>query len=195
MGKTMNDLPFRFAEARILVIDDSEFSRKLIFTALKKQGYARIEQACDGMEGLEKTRRFTPDMVILDLNMPRLDGFTYCERVRAEKDMARMPIIVQTAIDEHDAKLLALSCGADDFLHKPFDPEELRLRMNIHLEKHFLTQSLSAMCECLAMELEQTRAMLKELERMQAPGKVVNMMNRHREVLETVTLVSGKTSG
>ncbi|MFA4995305.1 MAG: response regulator [Bdellovibrionales bacterium] len=73
----------RFANARILVVDDSEFDRRLISTALKKAGFTNMMMADDGSDAVQKTFNYRPDLVLLDLHMPNLDGFGYCESVRA----------------------------------------------------------------------------------------------------------------
>ena len=139
-------LPSRLSQASILVVDDSQFSTRLITTALAKAGFNAIETAKDGMEAMEKTRHLKPELVILDIVMPKLDGFGYCEQVRKDLDLPRMPIIVQTMLEDRETKLRALSCGADDFLHKPLDADELVLRTRVHLERYFMLQDLNEMC-------------------------------------------------
>ena len=132
----------RFANARILIVDDAPFNIKLIASRLEAAGYKNIETAFDGLNALEKTASFKPDVVLLDIMMPHLDGFGYIERIRADKTVAPMPIIVQTALSDHASMLRALSCGADDFLKKPLDMEEINLRVYVHLKRYFMLQDL-----------------------------------------------------
>ncbi len=132
--------PERFANARILVVDDLALNVKLISVALQAAGYSHIGSASNGLEALKETYHFQPDLVLLDLMMPVLDGFGYCEKIRSDPGARRMPIIVQTALGEREDKLRALSCGADDFINKPIDREELILRVHVHLERYFMFQ-------------------------------------------------------
>lgn len=185
----MSPASSRFSRARILIIDDSPLQVRLVSMALAKVGFLSIETAADGEEGLEKTRRFEPDMVILDLSMPKLDGYGYCEQVRSDPKIARMPILVQTAMEEREAKLRALSCGADDFLHKPLDADELALRVHIHLERYFMLQDTNEMCLYLKMELEQAHTMLWTLQESSAPPAAMKMLNRHYDVLREMTVI------
>lgn len=137
--------PERFANARILVVDDMPVNVKLITTALQAAGYSNITPAYNGMEALEKTHRFQPELVLLDIMMPILNGFEYCKKIRSDPAAKRMPIIVQTALGEREDKLYALSCGADDFINKPIDCEELILRVHVHLERYFMIQDTDDM--------------------------------------------------
>jgi DNA-binding response OmpR family regulator len=132
----------RFANARILIIDDAPYNVKLIASRLEAAGYKNIETAQDGLDGLEKTAIFRPELVLLDIMMPNLDGFGYCERIRADKTADPIPIIVQTALGDRESMLRALTCGADDFLKKPLDMEEINLRVYVHLKRYFMLQDL-----------------------------------------------------
>lgn len=135
----------RFANARILVVDDLPLNVKLITTALEAAGYSHIMPAYNGIEALEKTHSFHPDLVLLDIMMPVMNGFEYCEKIRGDTSVRRMPIIVQTALGEREDKLRALSSGADDFINKPIDREELILRTHIQLERYFMVQDTDNM--------------------------------------------------
>ena len=109
-SNTQNIFPKeRFAKANILVVDDSSFNTKLICSRLSAAGYCSIETAVDGVDGLKKTYKKMPDLVLLDIMMPNLDGFGYCERIRGDANAAHMPIIVQTALDDRATKIRALS--------------------------------------------------------------------------------------
>jgi sigma-B regulation protein RsbU (phosphoserine phosphatase) len=180
--------PARFTEARILVVDDMKLNVKLICEFLKAAGYTNIATACDGIEALKETYRFEPDLVLLDIMMPNLDGFGYCEQIRNDTGAARMPIIMQTALDERDAKLRGLSCGADDFLPKPLDPDELILRVRIHLERYFMYQDIDQMRSYLKMELDQAKDTIKRLEDEKVGAATRNLIGKHYDVLKTMTV-------
>jgi DNA-binding response OmpR family regulator len=173
----------RFANACILIVDDVDFTRRLIARALEKTGFRRIEVAENGAEALQKTYDLCPDLVILDLNMPKLDGFGYCELVRGDPNLPRMPIIVQTAIEERKARLHALSCGADDFLTKPLDMDELSLRICVHIERYFMLRDMSDMCAYLEMEVEQAQKLRSYIEQAEAAESGTDLLDKHLDVM------------
>jgi DNA-binding response OmpR family regulator len=177
----------RFANARILVVDDSPVNVKLICSTLTAAGYKVLETAKDGLDALDKTYRLIPDLVLLDIMMPNLDGFGYIERLKGDPNAPRMPIIVQTALGEREAKIRALSIGANDFLNKPLDLEELVLRVHVHLERYFMLQDMEQMRSYLKMELEKAQSTIKQLEGT-VPTQATKQLGRHYEVLETLTI-------
>jgi DNA-binding response OmpR family regulator len=130
--------------------------------------------------------------VILDLQMPNLDGFDYCERVRADVELPRMPIIVETVNDQREAKLRALSCGADDFLLKPLDMEELGLRVSIHLDRYFMMQDIQNMCLYLKMEFGEMQRVIQRVEQTNAAPHILDALQHHCEVLETMTALPAR---
>lgn len=115
---------------RVLLIDDEQFYFKLIRKTLKEAEYD-LEYAKSGMEGLSKIPSFDPEMLIVDLKLPEMDGFQILERLRRDPKYSHMPVIVITAQDELSEKLKAFELGADDYMVKPFQPEELVARMGI----------------------------------------------------------------
>src|SRR5215216_8048875 len=115
---------------RVLLIDDEQFYFKLIRKTLTEAEY-QLEYAKSGSEGLSKIPSFEPDMMIVDLKLPEMDGFQILERLRRDPKYSHVPVIVITAKDELSEKLRAFELGADDYLVKPFQPEELVARMGI----------------------------------------------------------------
>src|SRR5574339_15011 len=115
---------------RVLLIDDEQFYFKLLQKALKEAEY-KLEYAKSGMEGLAKIPAFEPELLIVDLKLPELDGFEILERLRRDPKYSHMPVVVITSKDELSEKLRAFELGADDYLVKPFQPEELVARMGI----------------------------------------------------------------
>ncbi len=109
---------------KVLVVDDSGVLRNIIVFNLKKAGY-EIGQAVDGEDGLEKMMSFNPDMIILDLMMPRLDGFGVLSKKSDQEEIKDIPVIVLTAKGGEDDKDKAMSLGAYDVLTKPFSPKQL----------------------------------------------------------------------
>jgi len=115
---------------RVLLIDDEPFYFKLIRGALKEAEYD-LEYAKSGSEGLAKIPSYEPEMLIVDLKLPQMDGFEILQRLRRDPKFSHTPVIVITAKDELSEKLKAFELGADDYLVKPFQPEELVARMGL----------------------------------------------------------------
>jgi pilus assembly protein CpaE len=115
---------------RVLLIDDEQFYFKLIRKTLKEAEY-ELEFAKSGVEGLAKIPSFEPELLIVDLKLPEMDGFEILERLRRDPKFSYLPVIVITSEDELSEKLRAFELGADDYLVKPFQPEELVARMGI----------------------------------------------------------------
>lgn len=176
----------RFAQARILLVDDYAINLKLISTKLTSVGFTNIETACDGIDALKKTYRQMPDAVLLDIMMPNMDGFGYCEQIRNDPNAAHMPIIVQTALEDRDTKIRALSSGADDFLNKPLDLEEVALRIQLHLERYFMLQDLQQVRQSLHEELELANTTIRLLEEKTTCEAGRDLLAKHYETLKTI---------
>ena len=112
----------------ILIVDDEYAGRQTLESVLEGEGY-RLEMAENGYQALEKASTLKPDLILLDVMMPGMTGYEVCERIREDKSIAEIPIIILTALDDHKSMLMALKSGADDFLSKPFDRHELRARV------------------------------------------------------------------
>ena len=116
---------------KILVVDDEKTMVDIIKYALEKAGFKVIE-AYDGEEALERARKETPDLVILDIMLPKIDGYKVCRIIFEELGV---PIIILTAKDDEVDKVVGLELGADDYLTKPFSPRELVARVKAHLRR------------------------------------------------------------
>lgn len=112
----------------ILIVDDEFAGRQTLESVLDGEGY-ELHMAENGMQALEQARQYLPDVILLDLMMPGMTGFEVCERIRNDPQLAEIPIIVLTALDDRQSMLDALKAGADDFITKPFDRYELRARL------------------------------------------------------------------
>ena len=113
---------------RILVVDDEPEAVELVEFNLKQSGYAVIT-ATDGAEALKKARAQTPDLIVLDVMLPEMDGFEICKTLRLEPSTSQTPILMLTAKAAEIDRVLGLELGADDYLTKPFSPRELLLRI------------------------------------------------------------------
>ena len=129
---------------RVLVVDDDRNLRKIISTNLELAGYA-VVTASDGREALEKIEQVMPDLLLLDLMMPFMDGYEVAKRVRnhANPSIANVPIIILTAKGETEDKLRGFEAGADDYITKPFGPRELLARVRAKIRRVEVDSSLS----------------------------------------------------
>jgi two-component system response regulator VicR len=124
---------------KILVVEDDRQARETLVAALQNEGY-EVTQAVDGEEALEKLGAETPDLVLLDLMLPRVDGIDVCKQARA---LSSVPIIMVTARDDEIDKVLGLEVGADDYVTKPYSTRELlaRIRANMRRARELVRQA------------------------------------------------------
>jgi diguanylate cyclase (GGDEF)-like protein len=120
------------ASAKVLVADDSEVDRSAARDALQEGGYDVVE-AADGQEALQVCAREQPDLVMLDVVMPRLTGLETCRILKAKAQSEYLPVIMISKRSSANARVEGLRSGADDYLDKPFDPDELRARVEVLL--------------------------------------------------------------
>ncbi len=112
----------------VLIVDDEPFGREALESVLTNQGYA-LDFATNGAEVLRKAGEIYPDVILLDVMMPGMNGFEVCRRLRANPITADVPIVMVTALDDRESRLMGIEVGADDFVTKPIDREELRVRV------------------------------------------------------------------
>lgn len=112
------------ASPLILLVDDEPSIRETLSFILEMEGF-RVETACDGEEGLEKIRALVPPVVLLDAMMPRRDGFDVCRTVKADPRLAGVKVVMLTALGQKTDQEKGVAAGADFYLTKPFDEDEL----------------------------------------------------------------------
>lgn len=150
----------RLKAARLLVIDDDTSNVRALELTLKHGGYSRIESTTDSREARERYVRFRPDLILLDLHMPHMDGFEVMQQLADIAEATYLPIMVLSGDLTPEAKQRALSMGAKDFIHKPVDPTEVLLRIKALLETRFLYLQIQAQNHLLEVKvLERTRAL------------------------------------
>lgn len=120
---------------KILVVDDEPQITRVLRSSLVSNGYV-VETASDGISALEKIAVWTPDMVITDISMPRMDGIALCAEIRAHSNM---PILVLSVRDQEGSKVKALDAGADDYIIKPFGIQELLARVRAQMRRLRIT--------------------------------------------------------
>src|SRR5438309_9457426 len=128
---------------KVLVVDDVAANRELLQGHLDDLGY-EVREAKDGVEALDAVAAEEPDLILLDIDMPRLDGIAVCEQLKAHPVRRLIPIVILTASSDRDTKLRGIAAGADDYLSKPFDSKELLIRTKVLLRQRALNQRLVA---------------------------------------------------
>ena len=139
------DMPTRAAQlaprsGTVLIVDDSRVGRMAVESVLKAEGH-RVIDAESGPEALEVLEQMRPDLIVLDVRMPGMDGFELCEKIRGKTGFRRIPIIFLSAACSIEERSRGLQVGGDDFLRKPFEPEELAARVKAHLQRAVMLQS------------------------------------------------------
>jgi len=121
---------------RILLVEDDPSAARLVSYTLEQEGY-EVLTAPNGVEGLRKAREEEPDLLVLDVMLPGLDGFEVCHRLRSEPQTAKLPILMLSAKAREADKATGINVGADDYLSKPAAPDEIVARVaNLLAEKN-----------------------------------------------------------
>ncbi len=144
---------------RILIVDDDELNLVMLRDHLTPHGYD-IEEARGGAEALEKARAANPDLVVLDVVMPKLGGFEVCQRLKAGRGDRFLPVILITSRADTESKVEGLGCGADDYLTKPFHPDELLARIGSMLRIKHLEDNLAAEKRWVELEKEKVERVI-----------------------------------
>jgi two-component system response regulator MprA len=160
------------ASARVLVVEDDEAIADVLRRSLRAEGHEG-RSAADGVEALTEAQQFVPDLVILDLGLPRLDGVEVCRRLRAEGDV---PILILTARTDTDDRVEGLDSGADDYLVKPFERQELLARIRALLRRRPPRGSASLVVGDLTLNPDSREVRRGERE--------IELTNREFELLE-----------
>lgn len=121
--------------AKILIVEDDKFLRELIAKKLMREGY-EVEEAIDGEDGIKKTREIMPDLILLDLILPGIDGFEVLRKVKEDEKTASIPVVILSNLGQKDEIEKGLNLGAVDFLIKAhFTPEEIVEKIKLVLSK------------------------------------------------------------
>jgi two-component system alkaline phosphatase synthesis response regulator PhoP len=120
---------------RILVVEDDPSAIRLVSFTLEQEGY-EVLTASNGLEGLRRAREDKPDLLVLDVMLPGLDGFEVCRRLRADAETAKLPVLMLSAKAQEIDKTTGLKMGADDYLAKPADPAEIVARVSNLLQRN-----------------------------------------------------------
>lgn len=158
---------------RILVVDDNEMNRNLASGILCAAGIRAIEFAADGLEGLEKVETFSPDLIVLDVMMPRMDGHEFLRRLRNDRRHADLPVLVTTALSGANDRTAVFDLGATDYLEKPLNGREMISRVRVHLRNRVMLARLGAYHARLSQDLATLTAMQEAL--LPSPGLLADL--------------------
>src|SRR3954469_11797043 len=131
------------AGSKILLIEDDPQAVGILEPILISKGFS-VAVARDGVEGLEKVKILSPDLLLLDVHMPRMDGFEVCRKMKTDASTRLIPIVMLTALADLEKKLEALEAGADDFVNKPYNSLELLTRIKSLLRVKYLNEQLDS---------------------------------------------------
>jgi len=160
-------------DCRVLIVDDNEFNRKSLSLLLLRSGIRNIAFANDGVDGLAKVESFRPDLVLLDVAMPRMNGLEMCRRLRSDARYADLPILFQTALDRDEEQVACFNAGGNDFISKPIRPGECMARVRHQLERRKLLIDLTVFRERVEKELRHAHAM--QLSLLPEPRRVAEL--------------------
>lgn len=172
------------SHSNILVIEDEKNIIELLKYNLEKEGY-RVHAAPNGEEGLKRALQEKPDLIILDLMLPEMDGLEVCKTLRQNPTTAGTPIIMLTAKSEELDKVVGLELGADDYVTKPFSPKELLARIKAVLRRQ-RTPSLTRLLKAGAIEMD-TDKHLVTLKR-----KPVTLTSKEYDLLKALMEAQGR---
>jgi len=159
-------------QALILIVDDNPTNIKVMYEVLEEAGF-RVLIAKNGESALAKLQAVTPDLILLDVMMPGIDGFETCRRLKANLATQDIPVIFMTALSEVDEKVKAFALGAVDYITKPFQQAEVLARVNLHLKLRHLTQKLKELVTETVSDLNESQLHLLQSEKMSALGQLV----------------------
>lgn len=146
----------KIAMNKILIVDDNIVNVELLEAYLSEFPY-EVAQALDGIEALEKIESFSPDVILLDIMMPRLSGFDVCKKLKSDPKTKGIMVLMVTALSEHGDIERALSAGCDDYLSKPVNKFELTKRVENMLKVRHLTDELERLRQYIDQMEEQRK--------------------------------------
>lgn len=181
----------------ILVVDDEESIMDLLVYNLEKEGYNTLK-AYDGLTAVEMALKERPDLILLDVMIPKLDGISVCKRIRYSLNISTMPILMVSAKDTESDKIVGLEMGADDYITKPFQIRELMARIKANLRKAdvklTVSQNETEEKEEKNSEIIEVGELTLDLKKIEArvKGEVVNLTKKEFDVLRFLASQPGE---
>ncbi|MBI1206413.1 MAG: SpoIIE family protein phosphatase [Azospirillum sp.] len=180
-------------DSRVLIVDDNEFNRKSLALVIRRSGIGTIDFAVDGLDGLAKVESFRPDLVLLDVDMPNMDGLEMCRQLRRNASHAELPILFQTALDSDEEQVSCFEAGGSDFISKPIKPGECVARVRHQLERRRLFNDLNTFHQRVEKELRHAQAM--QLSLLPEPRRVAEIGARFGLELHSFFETSSELGG
>lgn len=149
----ITDTDSESTKAEILLVDDKPENLRLLSTMLEEQGY-EVREAINGNQALKSTQASPPDLILLDINMPGLNGYEVCQRLKADPTTSHIPVIFISAQDEAWDKVKAFSAGGVDYITKPFKVMEVLARIETHLKLGKLVKRVTELQNQLRIEIQ-----------------------------------------
>ncbi|MBU7585381.1 MAG: hybrid sensor histidine kinase/response regulator [Nostoc sp. TH1S01] len=156
----------------ILIVDDNPTNLSVLSEALASEGW-RFRVAVDGESAIAQAERNQPELILLDIQMPGIDGFETCRRLKANPVTQHIPIIFTTALADTESKVQGFSLGAVDYIPKPFAQEEVIARVRVHLQLKQLTQSLEQQVRDRTTALQKAQVQLVQQEKLSTLGELI----------------------
>ncbi|MBD2242301.1 response regulator [Nostoc sp. FACHB-888] len=156
----------------ILIVDDNPTNLSVLCAALNSEGF-RFRVAVDGETAIAQAERNQPELILLDVQMPGIDGFETCRRLKANPVTENIPIIFTTALADTESKTKGFSLGAVDYIPKPFAQEEVIARVRVHLQLKQLTESLEQQVSDRTKALQQAQVQLVQQEKLSTLGELI----------------------
>lgn len=154
-----NGIETDLSECRVLVMEDNPSNQILVTRLLNVVGIVQVDVAADGIEGLKMVAKNQPDLIILDITMPRMNGYEVLHHLKSAPQTKDIPVLIQTASDTRETRDKTFSSGATDFISKPINPLEFFARVKVHLENRQLVRGLKNKLVQLDEELMAAHAM------------------------------------
>ncbi|MBN3870553.1 sensor histidine kinase [Nostoc sp. JL33] len=156
----------------ILIVDDNPTNLSVLCEALNSEGF-RFRVAVDGESAIAQVERNQPELILLDVQMPGIDGFETCRRLKANPVTQNIPIIFTTALSDTENKTKGFSLGAVDYIPKPFAQEEVIARVRVHLQLKHLTESLEQQVSDRTKALQKAQVQLVQQEKLSTLGELI----------------------
>ncbi len=187
------------SQTRILVVDDEPTNLHLLIRILGSKGY-EVRTVSNGKAAIKEAQALPPDLILLDIMMPGMDGFEVCQRLKENEETCDIPLIFISVLDQTEDKLKGFSCGGVDYITKPFQYEEVLSRVRTHLTIRYLQRRLEGQNEALEKQVQERTAELtrsnialrKEIARRkqheQEKDKLLDLLRHQSDQLRSLTV-------
>ncbi len=177
----------------ILVVDDEKNIRDLLIFNLQNEGYRTLE-AADGLQAVDVALKEKPDLILLDVMLPKLDGKSVCKKLRYSLNMSNIPILMISAKDSETDKIVGLEIGADDYITKPFQIREVIARVKANLRKSELNTNTDLQAKEEKNDIIKVGDLTLDLKRVEVKvkGEVINLTKKEFDVLKYLATQPGQ---